>query len=72
MAADTRAASVVTDHAFAADPWWERCPVCGLSMAAHLYIDVRTEARMRDEIRALPYRCPACAKPPMTDCTHTP
>jgi hypothetical protein len=67
---DTAASSIITDHPFASAQWWSRCPACGLSAAAHREIDALTEARMREELRALPYRCPVCATPPMTECEH--
>lgn len=58
MALEAEGASpaMITDHAFAASPWWERCPVCRLSMAAHLYIDVTCQAAMQSELEALPNR----------------
>lgn len=62
--------SMITNHAFAAEPWWDRCAACGLSMAAHVYTDAASMGAMDAEFAALTYRCPYCIDRRIDPCPH--
>jgi len=57
---DTAASSIITDHPFDAERWWDRCAVCNYSMAAHAHMHVRL-ARATS-LGALDHRCPRCVQ----------
>lgn len=57
---DTAASSVITQHAFSAEAWWDTCALCGLGMAAHARAFAFVLDTREQELSELPYRCPDC------------
>jgi hypothetical protein len=59
---------LIENHPFEAEEWWDRCGRCGLSMAAHKYMD--DGLRIEQELADLPYRCPYCVDRRRDVCEH--
>jgi len=57
---DTLASSQITAHAFQASRWWERCAICGYSMAAHTELTEGMRTERASSLGALDHRCPKC------------
>ena len=57
------APAIISEHAHVADPWWERCRICGLGAAAHTQTD---SVAVIDG----PYRCIDCVTKNVDPCPH--
>jgi hypothetical protein len=59
-APDTAASALITAHAFQSSHWWERCAICGYSMAAHTTLTEPMRIERAESLGAHDHRCPEC------------
>jgi hypothetical protein len=62
--------TLIENHVYRAEPWWDRCVTCGLSMAAHVHVAAQTLSAMETELAGLTYRCPYCIDRRIDPCPH--
>jgi hypothetical protein len=56
------ASSMISAHAFEAAHWWDRCSVCGYSMAAHTAMTEPVRVACATSLGTLDHRCPKCVQ----------